>query len=104
MEDAKRGKYQQCMKGLMFQGFTKREAELACAKWLTDDEELSDSNCLSRKISIFSNEHPEWEHDKVIAAAHAYCGLSKKGDAIDLSNIIERSKSLSLSKFSTMIV
>jgi len=38
--------------------------------------------CVSHKISIFSKEHPEWSHDKVVAAAHNYCGKKKKDSVI----------------------
>ena len=61
------------------------------------------SECISKKIHIFANEHPDWSHDKVVAAAHGYCGLQKKSDAVDLASILQRSKSLSLSRFSTLI-
>ncbi len=119
LNDAQRGKYDVCIKNLMRQGYSKREAESACAKWLQDgdmdDEEFnvmftdarkkgeSGEACIKRKIPIFAKEHPDWEHKRVVAAAHGYCGLSKKQDAIELSNVIERSKSLSLSRFSTLI-
>ena len=121
MEDAKRGKYYNCKKRLMYQGYSEREAELACAKYLEDtieeDDDFnllfvdtkdrkkgeSDQECLSRKISIVSNEFPKWSYEKVVAVAHSYCGLSKKNDAIELSEVIKRSKSLSLSKFSSLV-
>lgn len=32
-----------------------------------------DMDCVARKISIFDREHPEWEHDRVVAAALNYC-------------------------------
>lgn len=114
MEDAKRGKYSKCKKELEFYGLNKNEIETICAKYMTDDEEIEDdetieddeeiedSACVSKKISILAKEHPDWKHDKKVAVAHAYCGLSKT-DAIDLSNILKRSSSLSLSKFSTLI-
>lgn len=114
MEDAKRGKYHNCIKGRLFEGFSQHEAETACAKWLTDTDGEKNKNdinvnfvdakeCVSRKISIFSKEHPEWKHEKVVAAAHGYCGKKSLKDDIDLSNIIKRSTSLSLSRFSTLI-
>jgi hypothetical protein len=40
----------------------------------------SDQECISKKIHIFKSEHPDWTHDKVVAAAHGYCGKSKKDD------------------------
>jgi hypothetical protein len=100
MEDAittKRLKHQKCVKMKKMEGFTEKEAELSCSK------ALADGDCISNKISIFSREHPEWSHDKVVAAAHGYCRNKGHKDAIDLSNIIARSRSLSLSKFSTLI-
>lgn len=105
MEDAKRGKYQNCKQALTYLGFSEHEAETACSKWLSDtDEELTDSECVSRKIHILAKEHPSWKHSKKVAVAHAYCGLSKKkSDAIGLGNIIGRLKNLSLSKFSTLV-
>jgi len=123
IEDAKRGKYNKCIKGKIWEGFSQHEAETACAKYLEDDDSSpdefnllftdtldrkegeSDNECLSRKISIISKEHPEWKHEKVVAVGHAYCGLSK-GDAIkslSVGSIVKRSTSLSLSKFSTLI-
>lgn len=103
MEDAKRGKYYNCKKGLTFLGYSEHEAESACSEWLSDNEEISDVECLSEKISIFAHEHPDWGHDKVVAAAHGYCGLSKKSDAINIGNLIGKSRNLSLSKFATLI-
>ena len=50
-----------------------------------EDKDYSDS-CVSRKVSIFKNEHPEWEHDKVVAAAINYCKNIKKTDEKDMSN------------------
>ncbi len=129
MEDAlKRGKHYNCIKALTYQGFSEEEAKLACAKFLVDndaeksaewdlnldfvdaDEEIEDNRlkgesgeeCVKRKIHIFAHEHPDWSHDQVVAASHGYCGLSKS-DAIELSHILKRSTSLSLSKFSTLI-
>jgi len=37
-------------------------------------------DCVSRKIKILSDEHPEWKHDQVVAVAFSYC-REKKGDA-----------------------
>jgi len=122
--DAKRGKYANCKRMLIFQGYTEHEAETACAKWLDsedkpdefntlfiDEEDAldrkkgeSDQACLSRKMHIISKEHPEWSHKKRVAVSHSYCGLSRDmEDAIDLSNVIARSRSLSLSRFATLI-
>lgn len=46
--------------------------------------EASEDSCLSRKIKIISDEHPSWEHDKIIAVAYSYCG-EPKGGAVDAS-------------------
>ena len=64
---------------------------------------MEDSECVSRKIKIFAHEHPEWKHDKVVAAAHGWCRKQSHADAIDLSTVISRSRSLSLSRFATLI-
>jgi hypothetical protein len=117
MEDAKRGKYSNCIKGLLYQGFSKHEAETACAKHLGDtwnkDEIWNHWNtlwtdsksCVDRKISIFAHEHPEWKHDKVVAAAHGYCEKKARKDAdeISMSSVLSRSTNLSLSRFATLI-
>ena len=55
------------------------------------------------EYNVLKNEHPDWKHEKVVALANSYNGLSKREDAIDLSNIMERSKSLSMSRFSTLV-
>jgi hypothetical protein len=83
MEDAKRGKYANCKKRLVYQGYSKREAELACAKYLEDTIEGKD--------------------DFNMLFVDAYCSLNGMGDAIELSGIIKRSKSISLSRFSSLI-
>lgn len=70
------------------------------------DSEASD-NCVSRKISIMSDEHPEWSHDKVVAAAHGWCrkhGDSIRKDAGGKSKVVkagelERISNISLRKF-----
>lgn len=115
-DEYRRGKYSNCLKNLIYQGFTEEEAKLACSKFLVDaDSQKWDINvdfvdskeegCLKKKISIFAHEHPEWSHKKVVGAAHGYCGISTKKDAdtIDLTSVLTRSTSLSLSRFSTLI-
>jgi len=37
-------------------------------------------SCVSRKIEIFASEHPDWEHDHVIAAAEGWCREHKNMD------------------------
>lgn len=32
------------------------------------------ADCVSRKVSIFMREHPDWDKDHVLAAAYGYCG------------------------------
>lgn len=122
----KRGSYVNCKNMLKYLGYSEDEAEVACSKYLQDqelgdtdefnlmftdddednDEEIDDKDgdkgCVSRKIHIFSNEHPDWSHNKVVAAAMGYCGLSKK-DAINPSGIIPHARNISLSKFSSLI-
>ena len=135
MEDVKikRGKYEVCKKKLMAMGLAEQDAVIICGQQLLGDdgsqedrsdppssqlltmldtEELDDGkDCISRKISIFANEHPEWAHDKVVAAAHSYC-KSKKHDIKDIRDAIEKQKptreigrsvGISMRKFSTLI-
>lgn len=64
---------------------------------------MEDNECVPTKIKIFASEHPDWKHTKVVAAAQGWCRKQSHDDAIDISNVIARSKSLSLSKFSTLI-
>ena len=66
-------------------------------------EEITDNDCVSKAISEVDNAHPNWSYEKKVAVAHSKCGLTKRGDAINLSTVLERSKSLSLSRFSTLI-
>ena len=69
-----------------------------------DEEKIEDDeSCVSRKISIISKEFPKWKHSKVVAVAHAYCGLSKESDAINIGSLIGTSRNLSFSKFTTLI-
>lgn len=84
-------------KELTYLGFSEDEIESLYDMEIEDDE-----SCVSRKISIFAHEFPKWKHSKVVAAAHAWCGLSKS-DTINIGNLIGKSKNLSLSKFSTLI-
>ena len=55
------------------------------------DMSVSDAvqDCVSKKISIISHEHPEWEHKKVIAVAYSYCRAKRdfyEKDAVDIIN------------------
>lgn len=115
IEDARRGKYYQCKQRLLQQGYSEHEAESACSKYLTDDDDLgtygedwnlqfvdSDDITIEDRLHIFSDEHPDWSHDQKVAAAQAYDTLSKYQDA-EIINILKRSTSLSLSRFSTLI-
>ncbi len=119
MEDAKRGKYDKCVKQKLWEGYSRHEAESACSKLLGDatgnsndiNVDFVDSKdgqtCVKKKVNIFANEHPDWSHSKCVAAAHGHCGLSDanitSSSAISMGSIIERARSLSLSKFSTLI-
>jgi len=51
-------------------------------KMMTASRQIFASNdeCVSRKIKILSDEHPEWSHDQVIAVAFSYC-KEKKADS-----------------------
>lgn len=89
----KRQENSACKRRLIQMGFSQNEAETACAALLLKkDEEESfhepeydpllmfvDDECVNNKISIFHNEHPDWSHDKCVAAAIGYC--NKKGDS-----------------------
>lgn len=89
----KRQEHSACKRRLRQMGFSQVEAETACsALLLKKDEDDSthepeydellmfvDEDCISKKISIFHNEHPDWSHDKCVAAAHGYC--KKHGDS-----------------------
>lgn len=50
---------------------------------------VDNKDCISKKISIFHKEHPEWSYDKVVAAAHSYCKSHKLKDS-PLINIIQK--------------
>ncbi len=40
----------------------------------------STDSCVSRKISILADEHPDWENDQTIAVAYSYCKKDKAGE------------------------
>jgi hypothetical protein len=40
----------------------------------------SSDSCVSRKISILADEHPEWDHDQTIAVAYSYCNKGKSAE------------------------
>jgi hypothetical protein len=44
----------------------------------------TDESCVSKKIGIIADEHPEWDHDKIIAVAYSYC----KEKSADIETII----------------
>lgn len=101
------GKYSNCKRALQFYGFSEEEAEIACAKFLIEDaEEMEDSTeeviDFRTRMDILKDKHPQWDHESLIAGANAYEGL-KGQDAVELSNIISRSRSLSLARFSRLI-
>ena len=52
--------------------------------YLTKYDAIESDECVSRKISIFSEEHPEWKHEQVIAAAMSWC---KENSAKDSKSI-----------------
>ena len=46
---------------------------------ITDSEEQkSQKNCVGAKIKVLKKEHPDWEQDKITAAAHSYCKKNSK--------------------------
>ena len=69
-------------------------------------ELIKDNECVSRKISIFSKEHPKWSQEKVAAASHGYCRSHGLKDAIKEgipSREIGRLSGISMRKFSSLI-
>lgn len=98
-----------CKRRLRQMGYSERESEMACAALLTlkkdeiektnepdndfmllfvDEEDgKPSSECVSRKIKIFHNEHgpgssDPWSHDKIVAAAHGYCRKQDRHDSV----------------------
>lgn len=79
------------------EGMTSEEKETAYRMRLmgefstgTVGDKIEDKkDCIAKKISIFHKEHPEWKHDKVVAAAHGYCRSHKLKDA-PLINITQK--------------
>ena len=69
-----------CKRRLRQMGYSKNETEIACAALLTLKKD--DKGCVSRKISIFHKEHPDWSHDKCVAAAHGYCKKDSRQDSV----------------------
>jgi hypothetical protein len=52
-------------------GEHKREQRIkAIAAWYEKAKPSKMRSCVERKIPIFSHEHPDWDHDHVIAAAY----------------------------------
>lgn len=64
--------------------------------------------CVSRKIKIFKAEHPDWDHDHVVAAAIGWC-KQRRQDAIiqtpeqKLTEEGVHTRNISLSRFKTVI-
>lgn len=44
------------------------------------DENINDKDGISKKISKVAHDHPEWDHDKVVAVAHSMTDPKKKTD------------------------
>jgi len=137
IEDAKKKNYIQCVRRMKNIGMSEIEAQIHCANLLmkdnnptpnhnlqlmygTDDEEVIEDGkpskeCVARKIKIFHEEHPEWEHDQVVAAAYSYCRKKRKADALNIVEQVKkvsgtekghewgRVRSISLTKFSTLL-
>ncbi|GAF91158.1 unnamed protein product, partial [marine sediment metagenome] len=115
----KRGKLAVCTRKLVTAGFTKEQAGIMCASIAIRDEDESElvdtepsDERIAAKIKIFHEEHPEWEHDQVVAAAHAWC-REHKGDTIDAAIEITKKQNpakelarvtgISLKRFATLI-
>jgi len=137
IEDSVKKSYIQCVRKMKNIGMSEIEAQIHCANMLkkdnnpnpnhnlqlmygTDDEEVIEdgkpsNECVSRKIKIFHEEHPEWEHDQVVAAAYSYCRKHGKSDALNITEQVGkvagtekghewgRVRSISLTKFSTLL-
>lgn len=134
----KRGKYSVCIKKLIRMGIPEVDAKIICGSqllgdigseeerfdppssqllsMLDEDEIIEDvepsSECISAKISIFHEEHPEWSHDQVVAAAHGWCRSHKNIKDAALIGGIKQQKSsretgrfagISMRKFATLV-
>jgi len=104
----KQGEFSVCKQRLINLGLPAEHAEIACSVLLikkdeddvetddflllfTDEEDGKPSKeCIVRKIKIFAHEHPEWEHDKVVAAAHGYCRKHQQdaGEPVSIVGIV----------------
>ena len=98
----KKGKYDVCIKKLLTIGIPQIDAKIICGQQLLGDGK----DCVSKKVSIFSKEHPDWSHDKTIAAAHGYCRSHGLKDAIKpgkISSEIGRLSGISMRKLGSLI-
>lgn len=124
-----RGVHANCINRLLFMGFDRIRAEVICASkffsqskdevnvdfvdaeegTILDLDDAENQSCVNKKISIFKNEHPDWSHQHVIAAAIGYCKQKRKQDAIksvaEAKGVleVERVANISLSKFVTLV-
>src|SRR5262245_54090409 len=58
------------------------DAKLAGLEWESKAEKEKLKECVSRKIPIFRSEHPDWDMDRVVAAAYGYCRDKKRKKAV----------------------
>jgi hypothetical protein len=54
-------------------GFSHSESIVLATKYHYANGSFSNDECVSRKIKIFHDEHPDWSNDKCVAAAIGYC-------------------------------
>ena len=123
----KRQENSACKRRLRQMGYSENESEVACAVLLRKKDEIEktnepdndfqllffDSDCISKKISIFHKEHPDWSHDKCVAAAHGYCKKDSRQDSVipmmgmiggaGQSGSVGRMSNVSLRKVSSLI-
>ena len=107
------------------EGMTDEERETHYRSYLMEymaRATISDSKqgCVSRKVSIFKSEHPEWSQAKIVAAAINYCkihdsillkdeigevasDLGKAGTSEGVANEVGHSANISLRNFSSLI-
>lgn len=51
-------------------------------------KEASTDSCVEKKIRIISNEHPEWDNDKIVAVAFSYCDEKKASTPAEIDMFV----------------
>jgi len=55
-------------------GFDHAESIRLATKYYVDkNKPTGGGNCISEKVKVFHDEHPEWDNDHCVAAAIGYC-------------------------------